>query len=555
MPSIGRVLCCVSPRGLAFSLPCLSRTECNYVTTQLNLLTGNCPSPITGPGYRFDGIAGAYGLDSKVTDSRKFKMLCERATHERRYFNKIDMIRPHQVQRGLEFGAMLGDPNIWIKEGSAKKTNYNYNKTLEVVQSKKEYDFTNIYLARLGEVLNRLGLQDSELDMEIWSRSDYNTFSSEFYDKFLKEICGVNVQYESKKILNKWRYGKSLRMDKDPINLIRTYYLLKEILDVDLDMNLKFVALLGRISALEILVTMNVLFWLTDAKLEEGLRKELVLNMDVDKFESLYVESQVVWDLSLPQCRDILTSIGFTQYEVTKLIFETQPYLITDIQKKVCSFDNNLETYINIMSKRVELLKREGFKLGIADVSAMFKFLNNWERVMDAIDKAEIEKNLCFVKFSNNTNYSTIKVGNLPIKKKTGSISRLFLLQYLDIREREEVKEFDNMFKRIPNAKDVPLKVIIDSLELLEGLNFSKEQIRKGFHIAFYPKNILEKEIARVDSNLGIEWMEKDNALVLLNYFIELENGLEFDLIYQGILDHFRKGVSFPEFKELSIEE
>ena len=555
MPSISQVVYCVSKRSLAFTLPCLSKTESLYVRSQCQVLTENLPSPAQGPEYRFAAIAKAYGLNSEETVvMNRVKKICDRATHEKRLYNKIDMFKPLHVQRGLEFGALLGDPQIWLNNAMKKNTNYQFKKILDQIQSRSEYDFFPKYRIRLSQVMEKHGLHDQELDLDTEQARDYNTFSSEFYDKFLRQACGVNVP-DSKKIMKKWRYGTALQLDKDPINLIRTYFIFKDFFDVNLDMSLSHVALLGRISALDILVTMNVLYSLTDVDLQEEKRKEKVLGIDM--LEPLYVESQIMWNTSLTQSSEILLNIGFTKDEVTKLIFDFQPYLISDIEKKIVEYDNNLERYVDIMKKRLELLRREGFKLGIADITGMYKFLNNWERVMDALDRAEMKKGgVCFVKFSPLSRSPAplrIKIGELPFKSRARCVSRLYLLQYLGIQEREDVREFDKVFRRIPSAKDVPLKIIIDSLNYLESLGFSKYQIKNGFHVAFYHRDFLEKEFERVNLNLGSEWMEKENAVGLLNYFIEVNHGFSFELIYQGVIDHFHKGFSLPEFKELEM--
>ena len=553
MPSISQVVYCVSRRGLAFTLPCLSNTESSYVRSQCQILTENCPTPADNQHYRFTAIAESYGLQS----GRAFRKICERATHEKRFYNKIDMVRPHHVQRGLEFGALLGDPQIWLNNATQKTTNYHFKKILDQIQSSSEYDFLPKYRSRLCQIMEKLGLHDQELDLDTWPSTDYNTFSSEFYDKFLWQACGVNVQ-DQNKIMKKWRYGKSLQLDKDPINLVRTYFIFKDFFDVNLDMSLSHVALLGRVSALEILVTMNVLYSLTDVQLPEEKRKEKVLGIDL--LEPMYVESQIIWKISLTRSSEILLSIGFTQDEITKLTFEFQPYFISDILKKVVDYDNDLERYVDIMKKRLDLLRREGFKLGIADITGIYKFLNNWEQVMDAMDKAEMKRDgLCVVKFTPMSQSpmrhqnQRIRIGEIPFRSKARALPRQYLLQYLEIKEKEDVREFDKVFKRIPSAKDVPLKIIIDSLQYLETLGFRKDQIKEAFHIAFYHRDLLEKEIERVESNLGREWMEKDNALSLLNYYIEVNHGFSFEQIYQGVVDHFHKGFSLPEFKELKM--
>ena len=562
MPSISRVLYCVSKRGLAFTLPCLSKTESNYVTIQTQLLTENVPCPSSGPGYRLQGIADAYGLSSDESDRVRFGKICDRATQAKRFFfnnkmngSQVNMFRPDHVHRGLEFGAMLGNPRTWLSAGAGKKADYRYKQTLEILQSKEEHSFHKIYHGRLEEVMELLGLKDLEVGLETHHTADYNTLCSEFYDKLVKEVCGVNV--DSGKVINRWRYVKTLLLDKDPINLIRTYFIFKELLDIDLDVSLLHVGLLGRVSALDVLVTMNVFYSLTDPELQEEERKEKVVSLT--KFEEMYVESQLMWELSLPQTSQLLSSMGFSKYEINKLIFEIQPFLISDIQKTILDYGGKMDQYIEVMRKRLELLRREGYKLGVADLSGIYRFINNWERVMEAIERADMEKkvNFCFVKFypKAGSQSPSIKIRS-PDEKSRISICRLFLLQYLDITEREQVKEFNKIFRRFPNSRDVPLKVVIDSLQLLESLNFSQAQIKKGFHIALYPRYVLEEEIIRVRSSLGDDWMEKPNALVLLNYFIEVEHGFSFYLIQKGILDHldhFSKGFSLPEFKELSL--
>merc|ERR1719445_65977 len=127
-----------------------------------------------------------------------------------------------------------------------------------------------------------------------------------------------------------------------------------------------------------------------------------------------------MWNTSLVQASEILLNIGFTKEEICKLIFEFQPYLISDFEKKVVEYDYDIERYIDIMKKRLELLRREGFKLGIADLTGMYKFLNNWGRVMDAMDKAEMKKDgVCYIKFNAPSRSPLrIKVGQLPFKTK-----------------------------------------------------------------------------------------------------------------------------------------
>ena len=92
---------------------------------------------------------------------------------------------------------------------------------------------------------------------------------------------------------------------------------------------------------------------------------------------------------------------------------------------------------------------------------------------------------------------------------------------YLDAILFLEIYIFDKLFKKVPHAKDVPLKIVIESVQYLEDMNFSFEQIEKGFPIVFYDKEILEQKIEAATNAMGESWMEKENALCTLNYFIE----------------------------------
>ena len=73
----------------------------------------------------------------------------------------------------------------------------------------------------------------------------------------------------------------------------------------------------------------------------------------------------------------------------------------------------------------------------------------------------------------------------MPLKK-VQSASRNYLKGYLGIKIGEDLKVFDDLLQRIPYVYDVPLKIVVDSIEFLEGIGFSKQQIKTGFPIVFY---------------------------------------------------------------------
>ena len=77
-------------------------------------------------------------------------------------------------------------------------------------------------------VIDVIADDDSESDF------DEDGFSPMFYEKLLSECCGLTP---SKKNIDS-RHKKFLTMNYDPINIARTYFILKEILDINLDMSM-----------------------------------------------------------------------------------------------------------------------------------------------------------------------------------------------------------------------------------------------------------------------------------------------------------------------------
>ena len=96
---------------------------------------------------------------------------------------------------------------------------------------------------------------------------------------------------------------------------------------------------------------------------------------------------------------------------------------------------------------------------------------------------------------------------------------------------------------------------MVETLELLESLNFTRKQIEKGFPILFYDKEIIAEKIDEAARNMGEEWIEKENALCVLNYLIEVQTNFSFTDIYSGILRNFQRGLSLDEFHALSNKQ
>lgn len=211
-----------------------------------------------------------------------------------------------------------------------------------------------------------------------------------------------------------------------------------------------------------------------------------------------------------------------------------------------------VESYIKLMRSRLELLEVKGLRLGVADACGKYDWINNWELVRDAFDKTEIQNNPVFIRFlPSRKDSKKVKINTNPSRQHSASM--FYLIRYFDLNSHpENLKKFNAEFKKVPHAKDVPLRIVVDSLLYLEGLNFTKEQIEQGFPVLFYSKNILSDNIPKANATLGDSWKEKDNALCLLNYVIEVDEMFSFDLIFMGINEYYKDGLSPNFFNDLS---
>ena len=506
---------------------------------------------------RFEATARAYELSEDPVSCDKVVKLCWELGAQKKKGRMYKVYRP-KVLGGLEMGTLVGDPRLWLDN---TQTDSRQNRGgLRKMKTKSNF-FTNPdiqagYRQRLEEVIEILDVDALHLLEDTDHEFDDSGFSSTFYKQFLYECCGVNLDDGWSKVLRRKhsKHFNFLDLSYDPINIVRTFQIFKDIFDLDLDIDLYLVKLIGRISAIDILVALNMMFALTDENLRFDERKDKVISL-VRNFDQKIVDNLVVWDLSLPQCFNILQEIGFTRAEVDKLWFDCDDlYILSEVCNKFNEFEDH-EMFMDTMQKRKVLIDQDGMRLGIADIGDTFYFLMNWDKVVHAMDAANVEGHPCYVNF-RNTSRDRIKIESLPYRSISCSAGRSFLFKYFDYKQhvdKEKIKEFDRIFRRIPHAKDVPLKIIVESIYFLESLNFSKEQIELGYPVVFYEKDILRKKIYEATASMGMgeRWMDKHNALCVLNYLIEVESNFSFTSIYTGILNNMEKGLSLKEFQAL----
>jgi len=557
MPSLSmvRLVRCSSimsnTSSLMFTLPCLTTKETAYIRLQLSTTQPpRTAGTTTLVRNRLVAIAKAYSVeDANIND---FFHLCAESS-------AFDLLRCPEVIHGLTLGEVMGSSSLWLN--LARQNKFKFNPTFNSFVEKN--NFEELYKKRLLEVMDLLGLSDlehivhhrTEGQMQEWN---FANFSQYFYEKSMMELCGISNMLEIEKY---FRRNYVIRRCKshdhiDPINFLRCYHILGEILNMNIDMSIKHLALLGRVSALDMLLTLNMLGQSIYQDKEEAVRRKMIVSKSA-KFGYMFVENQFTWALPVSHCVHMLEEIGFTNREVGQLVLMLENKkvgLVSEINKNMKVFDMNRDRFVDVMKKRLYILRKESGKLGIANVLHTFRFLFNWEKVVSIIDMTEMANNKCFLWFGKRGNQ--IRVQFHPVKTRVMSASRIYLMEYFGIQEQDKdaTNEFNKLFSRIPHSKDVPLRIVVESVMYLESLGLSKEQIEKGFPVVFYSKSILSLYIPKLDVVVGHDWLKKENVLCLLNYFIEVEHKFSFDLIYSGIINAYEGGMSDEFFSTLAAQ-
>ena len=540
---------------LVFSLPCLSESEYSYLTGQVNVIRNNVETYVE-PEYllqqRFRAIAQAYDIPEDDECHPHVIKACEQSVWKHKgAITNYPIFKSAHVVKALELGVINGDVREMIKF-SVKRLKFRLTTNTQIKFMLQTEGCKAKYRNRLLEIIDKL-----DLDLEhLLPDSDFTAsgIDSTLYKSLLTECLGIS---SDQKFLSKYfnvSHKKMFALYPDPIEVVRTYYILKETLDINLDFGLNFVSMIGRVSALDLLLHLNVCYDLTDQTLSEEERKSQVISVVAGASDAAQVcDNLSIWHLSLPQCFHFLQRTGFTEEEVRRLWLSTN--MLKDVAN--CVMDPSyasVESLVFLMQKKMEMLNKEGAKLGIADPVAKYKFIFNWGDLVEALKTPGLEDRLFSVKFGK----SHIRLFEFPSKNILGSSTRALLLEYFGFtenREKEKIKEFNKIFSRLPYAKEVPLSIVLESLRFLESLHFSNVQIEKGFPVLFYEKEVLQRKIIEATDEMGPSWMEKDNALNTLHYLLEVESNFSFTQLYQGIISNFQKGLSVSEFDDLNLKD
>jgi len=421
--------------------------------------------------------------------------------------------------------------------------------------------FKTKYKEKLNNVIENLGLLEfEEFPEELNESSSFAEFSTNFYRRIMLENCGISDLENLAKNRRKLLELHSSREIRDPVNIVRNYFIFSEHLNVDLDTNLPSLAHLTHTSSLDLLSTLNVL--------QQSLENIDQATEEEETFSSpsmlhLCLDDQRLLAFPLGLNLRLLHVIGFTQQEIKKLLLH--PEMSNKLPKSVLidfnqivgeKFGGDVETFCETLRRRLEIIRSEAENLGVKDIFETYKFLVNWEEAMAALDRAAQQqtdvplllrfkdtssefRNSCRVSLPYLPS-SSVSLHDLPLASKatTGQGCEAYLKKLFSLYRSngERTKAFKATLKRIPHYKEVPATVVKEASEWLQGEEgFTLQQLEKGFPTLLYAVPVLEVALDKADDQLEDGWRKREDALCLVNYFVELESSFNFTSIHEGI--------------------
>ena len=259
----------------------------------------------------------------------------------------------------------------------------------------------------------------------------------------------------------------------------------------------------------------------------------------------------------------LLHAIGFTQQEIKKLLLH--PETSNKLPKSVLidfnqivgeKFGGDVEAFCETLRRRLEIIRSEAETLGVENIFETYRFLVNWEEAMAALDRAAQHhadvplllrfKDTSASEFRNSCRVSlpylpsaNVSLHNLDSSSKAtgqGSAAYLKKLFRLYRSNGERTRAFKETLKRVPHHKEVPAAVVREASDWLqEEEGFTLQQLEKGFPTLLYAVPVLEVALDKADDQLEDGWRKREDALCLVNYFVELESGFNFTSIHEGI--------------------
>jgi len=553
---------------LLVSIKGLNNEEENYVRRQTQLCLTGQPVPVQGRQEDLNKLYKKAGVKVRHANLR-----CP--TVVSRCLAMADSFKVEEKDRGdfLEFCNQHAEPSTRRRQFHLFDSNPIQRGLLHYSLSPNETAFrdweahTNMpgfktkYKEKLNRVIENLGLLEfEEFAEELNESSSFAEFSTNFYRRILLENCGISDLENLAKNRRKLLELHSSREIRDPVNIVRNYFIFSELFNVDLDTNLPSLAHLTHTSSLDLLSTLNVL--------QQSLESIDQATEEEETFSSpsmlhLCLDDQRLMAFPLGLNLRLLHVIGFTQQEIKELLLHPEiskklpiSVLIDFNQIVGEKFGGDVEAFCETLRRRLQIIRSEAEDLGVKDIFEMYKFLVNWEEAMAALDRAAQQQTdvPLLLKFKDTSSEfrnschvsvpyfpsSSGSLHDLPAASKatTGKGCEAYLKKLFSLYRSngERTKAFKATLKRIPHHKEVPAIVVREASEWLqEEEGFTLQQLEKGFSTLLYSVPVLEVALDKADDQLEDGWRKREDALCLVNYFVELESSFNFTSIHEGI--------------------
>jgi len=374
--------------------------------------------------------------------------------------------------------------------------------------------------------LSHLGLDElSTLIEPMNGTEDFEMISKTLFEKILWSMAGVSNANIIRNNSTKQRTF-SLLSPLDPVNIIRNFFILGNILEMDLDTNMKHIALTQLASSLDILVTLNIWDRVLWQDIDANERRQKIIQHLQNSDGNILLEDPTFWHFPSTLKLTYLHQIGFTKEEADDILMMTSAGMITAILKEK-------ENFLSTMKRRLNILRIDGSKVGIFSTRQISENMFHWDGFI-----ASLEKN---------------KKGR-P-KSTVGSSSAQLLHHYFDYKTFKEQLQLGTDIRKLPHSEEVPKQIVVESIQFLEKQGFSKVQMRKAVQILFYSKKILKDNLEDIRQTKKLEvcdWQNEDNALCILHYFIEKKSGFMFKDVFVGIADCAGSGLSEELIQEIN---
>ena len=179
-------------KNLVFSLPCLSKTEQNYINQQI-IIKNNRDlnfSKKDNLKLKYEAAASAYNISDNKTSYDNMVALFNSGCYQKRKGRVYSVHNPH-LSTYLNLGTILCDDiSDWLQQLSENRFNV---KTTVSKLVKSDINIEDKFKSRLMEVVEDLDL-DLEQVIDESVMFDENGFSSSFYHNFMFECCGVTQE-------------------------------------------------------------------------------------------------------------------------------------------------------------------------------------------------------------------------------------------------------------------------------------------------------------------------------------------------------------------------